>query len=73
MIEIDRYITELGPNRTILYYAVKGKTKYPMPSCYSMMYDDEHLAIEDVSRPDIDLYDSLKHYIPLRHTKVVKE
>ena len=66
-IKIDKYITELGPRNQILYFAVKGKNKYPMPACYADMYDDEHLAIKEKEMEMPELYDTdAKHYIPLR-------
>ena len=66
-IKIDKYVTELGPRNTILYFAVKGKQKYPMPACYADMYDDEHLAIRPKKMDMPELYDTdTEHYIPLR-------
>ena len=66
IIKIDRYITELGPHNQILYFAVKGKTKYPMPACYADMYDDDHLAIQIQHMTMPELFDTTEeHYIPL--------
>lgn len=66
IIKIDKYITELGPHNQILYFALKGKTKYPMPACYSDMYDDRHLAIQLTKIDMPELFDtSDEHYIPI--------
>lgn len=70
VIYIDRYTTELVGS-TIRYFAVKGKTKYPMPACYKDMYDDDHLAIMSRKMEMPELYDCAEgeHYIPLMTVK----
>lgn len=69
IIKIDKYTTELGPRNQILYFAIKGKQKYPMPSCYADMYDDDHLAIQLQHMTMPELYDTTEeHYIPLLTT-----
>ena len=71
MITIDKYEAVLE-GKEVKYYAVKGKTKYPMPECYSDMYTDDYLAITERSMERPELFDTdkgkcpAKHYIPLR-------
>lgn len=65
MIRIDKYISEIE-NGKIVFYAVKGKQKYPMPDCYKKMYNDDYLAIEERTMSQPELYDAPKtHWIPL--------
>lgn len=65
MIRIDKYQSEIENGR-IVFYAVKGKTKYPMPDCYKKMYTNDYLAIEERTMAQPELYDAPKtHYIPL--------
>ena len=65
-IIIDKYECELE-NGQVVYYAVKGKTKYRMPEAYKAMYDDQHLAIRERYMVRPELFDTTeKHYIPLR-------
>lgn len=68
MIGIDRYECR-KVNRQDVWYAIKGKKEFVMPSCYSEMYDDEHLAIREVTLTMPELYgDDVPptHYQPLR-------
>lgn len=65
VIRIDKYQTEIEHGH-IVYYAVKGKTKYKMPDCYSDMYNDDYLAIEERTMAQPELFDTVStHYIPL--------
>lgn len=66
MIEIDKYQSEID-NGQIVIYAVKGKTKYLMPDAYKDMYDNYHLAIEERTMSQPELFDikAPKHYIPI--------
>lgn len=70
-IKIDRYEAVLE-GKDVRYYAVKGKNKYPMPSCYADMYTDDYLAITERELERPELFDTdkekcpEKHYIPLR-------
>lgn len=79
--KIDRYEAVLE-HGVIKYYAIKGKTKYPMPEAFKDMYTDDYLAIEEVTytRPELydltpnvatdpqhpDYMDACKTYIPRR-------
>ena len=64
-IKIDRYESVLVGG-LIKYYAVAGKKKYPMPEYYKDMYDDRHLAIQEVKMDMPELFGVEKtHYIPL--------
>ena len=66
VIKIDKYQTEIENGR-IVYYAIAGKKKYPMPDAFKEMYNDKYLAIEErtITRPE--LFDTTAtHYIPLR-------
>lgn len=67
MIEIKKYVTELE-NEHIVYFAIgKNGKKYPMPDAFKAMYDNEHLAIKEVSVERPELFDqSGPYYIPLR-------
>lgn len=65
VIRIDKYQTEIEQGH-IVYYAVKGKTKYRMPDCYKSMYNDQYLAIEERTMAQPELFDTVPtHYIPL--------
>lgn len=64
-IKIDRYATEIEQGM-IVYYAIAGKKKYRMPEYYKDMYDDKHLAIQQVKMNMPELFGVEKtHYIPL--------
>lgn len=65
-IKIDRYEAVLE-NGVIRYYAIKGKTKYPMPDAFADMYDDKHLAITKVhnDRPEMYNISTPDYYVPL--------
>ena len=66
MIKIDRYDARIV-NGTISYFAIAGEKEYPMPECYKEMYDEDHLAIEEVKLERPELFDApAQHYIPLR-------
>lgn len=63
---IDKYDAVIE-NGEIRYYAVKGKTRYPMPSAYSEMYNDSYLAIAEREMEMPELFSvPAKHFIPLR-------
>lgn len=66
-IKIDRYEIRLikGIPQT---FAIAGKHEYPMPSAFASMYDDSHLAIEQVSNPRPEMFDIKEdaYYVPLR-------
>ena len=47
-ISIDKYEAVLE-NGVIRYYAIKGKTKYPMPDAFKDMYTDDYLEIEETT------------------------
>lgn len=68
MISIDRYECR-KVNRLDKWFAIKGRKEYPMPSCYSDMYDDEHLAIRQVTVEFPSVFglteDEATHYQPL--------
>lgn len=65
-IHIDKYDAVIE-NGDITYYAVKGKTRYPMPSAYSEMYNDSYLAIAEREMEMPELFSvPAKHFIPLR-------
>lgn len=65
IINIDRYEPAIE-NGKIVYYAIAGKKKYPMPDAYKEMYDNEHLAITERELALPELFDvEAKHYIPL--------
>lgn len=67
VIKIDKYQTEIENGR-IVYYAIAGKKKYKMPDCYSKMYTDEYLAIDERTMSQPELFDApATHYYPL-HT-----
>lgn len=66
MIPISKYQSEIE-NGEIVFYAIISKTqKVRMPECYQEMYDNNHLAIEEVTRlyPELDSTPET-HYIPL--------
>lgn len=65
-ISIDKYVTELD-NGMIVYRAVAGKKKYDMPEDFKDMYDDKHLAIQEVtcSRAEMFGVNGDRYYIPL--------
>lgn len=64
-IKIDRYATEIEQGM-IVYYAIAGKKKYRMPEYYKDMYDDKHLAIQQVKMNMPELFGVERtHYIPL--------
>lgn len=72
-IKIDKYDTvlEQTPEGTeVCYYAIAGKKKYKMPSCYKDMYTDDYLAIKERKLTMPELFgleeDQAVHYIPLR-------
>lgn len=66
MIKIDRYDARIV-NGTIAYFAIAGKKEYPMPECYKEMYNDNYLAIKEVTLERPELFGApAKHYIPLR-------
>lgn len=66
VIHIDKYISKIE-NKTIKYYAVKGKKEYPMPDCYSDMYTNDYLAITKKTMKMPELYNAkAEHYMPLR-------
>lgn len=66
IIRIDKYISKIV-GKSIKYYAVKGKKEYPMPDCYSDMYNDDYLAITEKTMAMPELYETeSKHYMPLR-------
>lgn len=65
-IPIEKYEAVIE-NGSIVYYAISGKKRYPMPDCYKEMYNDNYLMIEErvIERPE--LFDTTRtHYIPLR-------
>ena len=66
-IIIDKYECELE-NGQVVYYAVKGKTKYPMPDAFKDMYTDDYLEIEEAvyERPELFNLPDMKTYIPRR-------
>ena len=65
-MDIDKYDAVIE-NGEIRYYAVKGKTRYPMPSAYSEMYNDSYLAIAEREMEMPELFSvPAKHFIPLR-------
>ena len=65
IIKIDRYISEIEHGK-IVFYAVKGKQKYPMPDCYKNMYNENYLAIQERTMSQPELYDAPEtHWIPL--------
>ena len=66
MIPITKYQSEIENNSIVIYAITKNKQKIRMPSCYQEMYDNDHLAIEEVTRayPEIDNTEAT-HYIPL--------
>jgi hypothetical protein len=55
---------------TIVYYAVKGETRYRMPDAYKEMYNDNYLAIKKrkLLRPEL-FGTEAEHYIPLKTVK----
>lgn len=70
IINIDRYESRIE-NRAVKFYAIAGKKEYPMPDCYSDMYNDDYLAIRKVKMLMPELYDTVsEHYIPLRTAKL---
>lgn len=70
VIYIDKYESRIE-NKTVRYYAIKGKKEYFMPDCYSDMYTDDYLAIKSVKMTMPELYDTVsEHYIPLRTAKI---
>ena len=66
-IKIDKYEAVLE-NGVIRYYAIKGKTKYPMPDAFKDMYTDDYLEIEETTyeRPELFNLPDSKTYIPRR-------
>lgn len=50
------------------YFAIVGKKKYPMPTAFRDMYDDNHLDIEEVTVTMPELFDieTDTYYIPKR-------
>lgn len=50
------------------YFAIIGKKRYPMPSAFKDMYDDEHLDIVEVTTKMPELFDVAEptFYIPRR-------
>lgn len=66
-IKIDKYEAVLE-NGVIRYYAIKGKTKYPMPDAFKDMYTDDYLEIEETTyeRPELFNLPDTKTYIPRR-------
>lgn len=68
VIHIEGYKPEIEHGK-IVYYAIKGKDRYPMPDCYKDMYDNDHLAIikKHVEMPDLFGLSSKEsdHYMPL--------
>lgn len=72
-IKIDKYETVLeqtSEGTEVVYYAIAGKKKYKMPSCYKEMYTDDYLAIKErkLTMPELFGLDETEcvHYIPLR-------
>ena len=66
-IKIDRYEAVLE-HGVVKYYAIKGKTKYPMPDAFKDMYTDDYLEIEEAvyERPELFNLPDMKTYIPRR-------
>ena len=65
IIKIERYepVIEAGK---IVYYAIAGKKRYPMPDAYKDMYNDDYLAITERTLTIPELFEvEGTHYIPL--------
>lgn len=72
IILIDKYEFETvrkNGSVTTLFFAVKGKTRYPMPDAFAEMYTDKYLAIQKVNPFDMSevLGEGLdsEYYIPI--------
>lgn len=68
-MRIDRYEMRYNTQKhQEEYFAIIGKKSIPMPTAFRDMYDDDHLAIEQVHNPMPELYDieTTDYYIPKR-------
>jgi len=66
IVPIDRYEAAAKGDK-VEWFAIKGKQRFPMPSCYAEMYTDSFLAIMEREVEHTELFDKAapKHYIPL--------